>query len=106
MSDVYQSLPAQGSSSSTDIVTQLQGIVRQFSTANTETLALIAAIKALFPQKLYGYTVATLPTGSIGMMAYVTDGTAALSWGATVSGGHSTNYLVWFNGTNWTVAGE
>ncbi len=54
-------------------------------------------------------TVATLPgTPSAGMTAYVTDGTAGLAWGDTVTGGgaETTNYLVWFNGTNWTVVGK
>ena len=51
------------------------------------------------------YVVASLPTGVTGAMAYVTDGTAGLTWGATVTGGHSTKYLVWYNGTNWTVMG-
>jgi hypothetical protein len=53
-----------------------------------------------------GYTVATLPTAVAGMTAYVTDGTASLAWGATVTGGASTKYLVWYNGTNWTVVGK
>ena len=55
-----------------------------------------------------GYTVSTLPTGTIGMHAYVTDGDASLAWGATVvnSGSGTTKYMVWFNGTNWTVMGK
>lgn len=54
------------------------------------------------------YTVATLPTGITGGTAYVTDGDAALGWGATAvnSGAGATKYLVWFNGTNWTVVGK
>lgn len=52
------------------------------------------------------YTVSTLPVGPVGSLAYVTDGTSGLSWGATVTGGHSTTYLVWFNGTAWTVIGQ
>lgn len=52
-------------------------------------------------------TVATLPSApTIGNYATVTDGTGALAWGATVTGGGSTKYLVWYNGTNWTVAGK
>jgi hypothetical protein len=50
--------------------------------------------------------VSALPTGVLGRMAVVNDGAAALAWGATVTGGGSTKYLVWFNGTNWTVAGK
>jgi hypothetical protein len=53
-----------------------------------------------------GYTVATLPAAVAGMTAYVTDGTAALAWGATVTGGGSTKYLCWYNGTAWTVVGK
>lgn len=53
-----------------------------------------------------GQTVATLPTGVAGMTAYVTDGGAGLAWGATVIGGGSTPYLVWYNGTAWTVMGK
>ena len=54
------------------------------------------------------FTVATLPaaSSSIGVLAVVTDGTAGLAWGATVTGGHSTPYLVWSNGTAWTVVGK
>ena len=42
------------------------------------------------------------------MVAYVTDGDAGLAWGATAvnSGAGATKYLVWYNGTNWTVAGK
>jgi hypothetical protein len=54
------------------------------------------------------YTVATLPTGVAGATVYVTDGDAALAWGATVinSGAGATKYLVWYNGSNWTVVGK
>lgn len=58
------------------------------------------------PVSLQAYTVATLPTSpTAGMEARVTDGTSGLSLGATVTGGHSTNYKVWYNGTNWTITG-
>jgi hypothetical protein len=46
------------------------------------------------------------PSGPIGTMAYVTDGSAGLPWAATVTGGGHTRYLVWFNGANWTVVGD
>ena len=100
--------PAQGTGSIGDVVTALQGVIRQLSSANTNMLSLITAIQAInFPQNLKGYTVATLPSSpAIGAMAYVTDGTAGLAWGATVTGGHSTKYLVWWNGSAWTVVGE
>ena len=51
-------------------------------------------------------TVATLPAGQTGAVASVSDGAASLAWGATVTGGGSTKYLVWHNGTNWTVIGK
>lgn len=52
------------------------------------------------------YTVATLPTGVIGRTVVVTDGASSLAWGATVTGGASTKYLVWYNGSAWTVIGK
>lgn len=54
------------------------------------------------------YTVATLPTGAVGDVARITDGDAALAWGATAvnSGAGATPYLCWFNGTNWTILGK
>lgn len=52
-------------------------------------------------------TVATLPASPyIGEVATVSDGTASLAWGATVTGGGGTSYLVWYNGVNWTVMGK
>lgn len=54
-----------------------------------------------------GFTVATLPTPTVGMIARVTDGDAALTFGNTVvnSGAGATPYLCWYNGSNWTVIG-
>ena len=53
------------------------------------------------------YTVAGLPaTPATGMYAYVTDGQAALAWGATALGGGAAKYLVWWNSTAWTVVGK
>lgn len=49
-------------------------------------------------------TFATLPTGVAGHVAYITDCNTA-TWGATAAGGGANKVLVWFNGTNWTVAG-
>lgn len=58
--------------------------------------------------QLGSFTVSTLPTGAAGRTAYVTDGDAALAWGATVvnSGAGATTYLVWHNGSAWTVIGK
>lgn len=100
--------PPQGTAGGTDIVVQLQGIVRQLSSSNTNASAIISALQAInFPQNVKGYTVAGLPSSpTIGTVAYVTDGTSGLSWGNTVTGGHSTKYLVWYNGAAWTVVGS
>ena len=58
-------------------------------------------------QGVTSYTVATLPASpTIGRLAVITDGTAGLSWGATAVGGSSTKYLVWYNGSAWTVIGK
>lgn len=53
-------------------------------------------------------TVAKLPAAaaSKGLIANVTDGTSGLAWGATVTGGGATSYLVRSNGSHWTVVGE
>ena len=55
-----------------------------------------------------GTTVALLPTSPtarVGNITRVTDGAASLTWGATVTGGGTAQYLVWYNGTKWTVLG-
>jgi hypothetical protein len=50
-----------------------------------------------------GFTVATLPTGTVGMRTYVTDALAP-SFSATVVGGGAVTIPVFYNGTNWIVA--
>lgn len=50
--------------------------------------------------RLKGYTVATLPTGVQGDMAFVTDALVPV-WGATVVGGGAVVTKVFYNGTNW-----
>jgi hypothetical protein len=61
------------------------------------------------PVRLIGtvVTLAQLPTShSVGQTATVTDGAASLAWGATVTGGGTAKYLVWWNGAAWTVIGK
>lgn len=55
------------------------------------------------PIKLAGYTVATLPAGTIGDRAYVTDATAPTYNGALVGGG-AVKVPVFFNGVSWVSA--
>jgi len=52
------------------------------------------------------YTVATLPTPSTGMRAYVTDSNVAASgnFGATVAAGGANTVPVFYDGTNWIIA--
>lgn len=53
------------------------------------------------------YTILTLPASpSLGWVTFVTDGAAGLAPGAALAGGGTTKYLVWFNGTGWTVIGK
>lgn len=50
--------PGQGSSGGTDIVTSIQGLIRQFSASNQNMLSLIAAIEKVFPLTLGSFTLA------------------------------------------------
>lgn len=50
--------------------------------------------------RLRQYTVATLPAGTAGMVAAVTDALSP-TFLATVTGGGSVNTPVYYNGTNW-----
>ena len=52
------------------------------------------------PIILKGYTVATLPTGTTGAIAYVTDALAPTFLG-TLTGGSSTVTPVFYNGSAW-----
>lgn len=52
--------------------------------------------------RLKGYTVATLPAGTVGDTAYVTDALAP-TFLATVVGGGAVTTPVFYNGTNWIV---
>jgi len=50
--------------------------------------------------KLKAYTVATLPTGAVGDMAYVTDATAP-TYNGTLTGGGAVKIPVFYDGTAW-----
>jgi len=56
--------------------------------------------QSLQPFVLAAYTVATLPTGIQGAMAYVTDALTPL-YNTTVVGGGSSVVRVFFDGTSW-----
>ncbi len=53
--------------------------------------------------KLQGFTVGTLPAGTVGDRAYVTDATAP-TYGAVAVGGGAVVVPVFFDGTNWITA--
>lgn len=53
--------------------------------------------------KTAGYTVDTLPAGTIGMRAYVTDATTP-TYNATIVGGGAVVVPVFHNGTAWVSA--
>lgn len=81
--------------------------------ANNEIVTLAASGKTTVfagKSRLHNFTVAGLatPTPTTGDMAYVTDGDSGLAWGATVvnSGSGATKYMVWYNGSAWTVVGK
>ena len=65
---------------------------------------LLNATSATFavPIILQVYTVATLPSGTVGMMAYVSDALGPV-YAATVVGGGAVKTPVFYDGTNWTV---
>jgi len=59
--------------------------------------------------RIASYTVATLPACSartMGSIAAVSDGVAALGWGDPVKGGAGTPYQLSCNGSAWTVTGK
>ena len=81
--------------------------------SNTATIGSPSTVSVHFDARFIrlvdSYTVGALPAaGTQGRIARVTDGDAALAWGATVvnTGAGATPYLVWDNGTNWTVFGK
>jgi hypothetical protein len=59
--------------------------------------------------RIKGVKIASLPASpAAGQVAYVTDGNSGLAWGARAinSGSGATKYLVWYNGSAWTVVGK
>ena len=66
-------------------------------------LAVTGAISATTTIKTGGYTVATLPAGTVGMRAYVTDATAPTYNGA-LTGGGAVTVPVFYNGSAWVSA--
>ena len=60
-------------------------------------------VSGTVPIQLQGYTVATLPAGTVGDTAYVTDALAPV-YGAAVTPGGAVTIPVFYDGTNWITA--
>jgi len=67
------------------------------------SFAVTGKISATTTLKSGGYTVATLPAGTAGMIAYVTDATTP-TWLAALTGGGAVVCPVFYNGTAWVSA--
>jgi hypothetical protein len=63
----------------------------------------VAKLQVSGPIRTTGYTVATLPAGTVGMRTYVTDALAP-SFGVTVAGSGAVTIPVFYDGANWIVA--
>lgn len=70
------------------------------ATANALTISSTNNVTFGTTVQLHGYTVSTLPTGSVGMTAYVTDALTP-SFGTTLVGGGAIVTKAFYNGTNW-----
>jgi hypothetical protein len=63
----------------------------------------VAKLQVSGPIRTTGYTVATLPAGTVGMRTYVTDALAP-SFGVAVAGSGAVTIPVFYDGANWIVA--
>ena len=92
-------------SSLTNVTLIGQGVVgttsNQVVLGNTSvTSTIVRGLQNQTPMRLKGYTVATLPAGTQGDMAFVTDATS-LTYNGTLTGGGSVVVPVFYDGTNW-----
>lgn len=77
-----------------------------FGINNTERARLDnAGTLSLATVKTTPVTFASLPAGSLGMIATISDSNTN-TWGATIAGGGGNNVVGFFNGTVWTVLGK
>jgi hypothetical protein len=63
----------------------------------------VALLQVSGPIRTTGYTVATLPAGTVGMRTYVTDALAPV-FGVAVAGSGAVTIPVFYDGANWIVA--
>jgi len=69
----------------------------------TEKLDVVGNIKSSALIRTGGYTVATLPAGTVGDRAYVTDATTP-TYNAALTGGGAVVVPVFYNGSAWVSA--
>jgi len=119
--DVFGSMLVEGGASSTDFRVGRQGSptlylsisapgggISTFTVNGTSVLSMdingaVARLVAFGPIKRKGYAIASLPTGSVGDEAYVTDQlTACPVIGGTFTNGGNVVCSAFFDGTAWT----
>lgn len=90
---------------------QIDGLLQQIALL-PDSHALLAETRKIYARlespifttpATLGYTVATLPAGTIGMRAYVTDATAP-TYNAALVGGGAVTVPVFYNGVAWVSA--
>jgi len=72
------------------------------SNATAKNLQTFLTYQFPHPISTTGYTVATLPTGTVGVRAYVTDANAT-TFNSVVAGGGTNVVPVFYNGSNWVI---
>lgn len=92
-----------GANVTTFLATPSSANLRTALTDETGTgAAVFANTPLLVTPKLTGYTVATLPVGTVGMRAYVTDALAP-AFLVAVAGAGAVTCPVFYNGAAWVV---
>lgn len=89
-------------SSSVGMPLSIQNAGTDTFTVNKTGDAVVNTVTLNSVLKLKAYTVGTLPVGTVGDMAYVTDALAP-TYNVTVVGGGAIRIPVFYNGTNWTA---
>ena len=97
---IVQPQAGTGNATGSSLIFQTPTAGASGTTAQTQTTRLTlaeSAVIAAVPVRLMGYTVATLPAGTVGDTAYVTDATAPTYLGA-LTGGGAVTVPVFYNG--------
>ena len=100
---LIQAEPGTGSAAGSSVVFQTPTAGASGTTGQTQATRLTLsepAVIAAVPVRLAGYTVATLPAGTVGDTAYVSDALGP-TFGAAVVGGGAVICPVMYNGSAW-----